>query len=81
MPKKALIAMLLLAPAISGCAVTDAIFALFGDSYSAAGPSLAEKRQHYDDSIEAAEAYAEARRHERMADTSAWHATALPMDE
>jgi len=48
-----LAACLMLFPACSGCALSDAIFCLFGDSYSAAGPSWDDKQRHYDSQVEA----------------------------
>lgn len=52
-----LIACLLL-PACTGCAWSDVFFGLFGDSaYSGGGVSSAEKRDHFDRSVQASQDY------------------------
>jgi hypothetical protein len=80
MPRFRLAACLLLLPALAGCALADAIFSVFGDSYSAAGPSWGDKARHYDSQVEASQAYAEANRKTSDDASSPWHATALHGD-
>ena len=77
MQKAVALTWLLLLPALSGCALSDAIFSLFGDSYSAAGPSWDDKQRHYESQVEASEAYAAANRKRSDASSSAWQVTAL----
>jgi hypothetical protein len=47
-------------PFLSGCSLSSAIFSIFGDSYSAAGPSWDDKERDYDARVEASQAYAAA---------------------
>ncbi len=68
---------LLLVSVCAGCALSDAIFCVFGDSYSAAGPSWDDKKRHYDSQVEASEAYAAANPTRSTDSTSAWQASAL----
>ena len=77
MPRVFLAACLLLLPALAGCALADAIFSVFGDSYSAAGPSWDDKARHYDSQVEASQAYAEANRKTSDVESSPWQANAL----
>jgi len=77
MPRLFLAACLLLLPACSGCALSDTIFWVFGDSYSAAGPSRDDKYRHYNSQVEASEAYAEANPPKSSDSSSSWQATAL----
>jgi hypothetical protein len=72
---RVILASCLLLPACSGCA--SCLFSLFGDSYSAAGPSREDKEHDYDANVEASKAYAEANRKTSDGDSSPWQATAL----
>jgi|GEM_PF-4376023 len=40
---------------LTGCAMSDTVFNLFGDHYTGGGTTRAEKRHHYDQQIEAAQ--------------------------
>jgi len=77
MPRVFLAACLLSLPICSGCALSDAIFCVFGDSYSAAGPSWDDKQRHYDAQVEASEAYAAANPPKPSDTSSSWQASAL----
>ena len=46
----------------TGCALHDAIFAVFGDAYSGGGPSSDDRYRDYNERVEASQAYAEANR-------------------
>jgi len=62
MPRVLLAVCLLLLPACSGCSLSSAIFMVFGNSYSADGPSWDDKARHYNAQVEASQAYAAANR-------------------
>jgi hypothetical protein len=47
------LACLFLLPAISGCAMSDAVFAVFGDHYSDGGYTRADRKYHFEQQLEA----------------------------
>ena len=81
MPRIFLAACMLLLQACSGCSLSDAIFTVFGNSYSAAGPSWDDKARHYDAQVEASQAYAAANPAKPSTSSSSWQATALSSSE
>lgn len=52
MRRTALLAILLSFSLLSGCAVSETLFNVFGDYYSAGGTTREEKKYHYDRQIE-----------------------------
>lgn len=44
-------------PMLSGCTLSDAMFGILNESYSEGGNSYVEKKQHYDQQVEAWENY------------------------
>ena len=78
---KALFAICLLAiPCFSGCC-TQALFWAFGDYYSATGPSRDDRERHFNEQVEASDAYAAANPLRSSQSASSWSATALHDDE
>ena len=53
MPRTALILILLAQPLLTGCALTDLAFALFGDAYSAGGDSDEARQLDYNSRVQA----------------------------
>lgn len=45
-------------PLLAGCTISDALFAVFGDSYSGGGYTQADKQYHYNQQVEASQNYA-----------------------
>ncbi len=48
---------LALLSACTGCAVSDMLFAVFGDHYSGGGTTREEKKYHFDRQVEASQDY------------------------
>ena len=57
MRKLTLIACLIFLPMLSGCTVSDALFAVFGANYTGGGITRAEKEDHYNRQFEASPHY------------------------
>jgi hypothetical protein len=53
MRKAVLLLVLIGAPPTSGCALSDLLFDIFGDAYSAGGSTDAERQVHYEDRVRA----------------------------
>lgn len=79
MRKLCLALCLLILPASLGCA--QCLFWMFGDYYSAAGPSSDDRERHYNAQVEASEAYAAANPPRTSESASSWRANALHEDE
>ena len=57
MRKIALLVVLMTIPFVAGCAMSDALFSVFGDYYSDGGTTPAEKKYHYDRQVDAWDNY------------------------
>jgi hypothetical protein len=51
------IACLLFLPMLTGCAVSDVLFEVFGDHYTGGGYTRADKEYHYNQRVEASQNY------------------------
>jgi hypothetical protein len=60
MHKALIVGGLIVIPAISGCAVADAFFTLFGHAYSGGGPTSFDRQRDYDQRVADSQAYADA---------------------
>ena len=58
MSKRTLLSFLLLLPTLTGCAISDTLFEVFGDHYTGGGYTRAEKEYHYNQQVEASREYA-----------------------
>jgi hypothetical protein len=54
---RTLLAVILGLSLLSGCAVSDALFSVFGDHYTGGGTTWDDKKEHYDRQVEASTAY------------------------
>lgn len=57
MRKTMLVACLFLLPVFAGCAVSDALFAVFGDNYTGGGHTRADKETHFNRQMETSRNY------------------------
>ncbi len=57
MRKTMAITCLIFVSQLAGCAISDVLFSAFGESYTGGGISRTEKRDHYNEQVEASQNY------------------------
>jgi len=57
MRKAIILTLFVMLPALTGCTVSDALFAVFGDHYSGGGYTREEKEYHFNQQVRASQSY------------------------